>query len=222
MKGWTIFAHSVRLVFSNLDAAFKVSLLPYALSALAFVFLGAGAIERVQEGSTVGVMAPDANALGGFLIYGLVAAIAALWIAVSWHRFVLLEEYPSSWFPQFHGGRIAAYFGRGLLIGLLIFAFMMVCMIVSTLFASLLGPQAIILSGFAAIIVATYLFYRLCPMLPSAAIGQPMTVGEAWRATANSSGAIAILVVLLMLPSLVVQLPNQIGGADSVVGIIYS
>ena len=85
-----------------------------------------------------------------------------------------------------------------------------------------MGGAGAFLVAIFAYAVATYLFYRLCPVLPSAAIGQPMTFGEAWKATANNGGAIAVLVVLLLLLSLVVQLPNQIGGADSVIGIIYS
>jgi len=222
MKGWEIFVHSVRLVFANLEVAFKLSLVPYALSGLAFVFLGAQATAVINQGSHTAMMATDASLWTGFLIYLVISIIAALWIAVSWHRFVLLEEYPTSWFPAFHGGPIMAYFGRGLLLGVLIIAVLFVVSLVLGLllfWTGAFGAAVVGVSGFAA---AAYIFYRLCPILPSAAIDQPMTMGDAWKATANNGGTIGVLVIVLIISSLVVQLPSQIGGTDSVIGVAYS
>ena len=222
MKGWEIFVHSVRLVFSNIEAAFKVSLLPYALSGLAFVFLGAQAAAVMRAGTPEAMMVAPAGLWFGYIVYLLVSITAGLWIAVSWHRYVLLEEYPNSWIPTFHGTAIVTYFGRGFLIGLLIIAVLMVVSTVLGLVLVLISPNAIIMVGVVAFAVASFIFYRLCPVLPSAAINQPMTFGEAWKATANNGGTIGVLVFLLILSSLVANLPNQIGGADTTIGIIYS
>ena len=222
MKGWEIFAHSVRLVFSNIEAAFKVSLVPYALSGLAFVFLGAQAAEFIRPGTPEAMMAAPAGLWLGYFVYLLVSVTAGLWIAVSWHRFVLLEEYPNSWIPTFHGAAIVTYFGLGLLIFLLIFAVVLVVLLVMGLLVAVIGSAGILIVGLVAFAVASFIFYRLCPVLPSAAINQPMKFGEAWKATENSGGTIGVLVLLVMLSTYVVNLPNQIGGADTVIGIIYS
>ncbi len=222
MKGWQIFVHSVRLVFSNIDAALKLSLVPYLLSGLAFVFLGAEATSLMRENDPEVLAAVPGSLWLSFLIYIIVSVVVALWIAVSWHRYVLLEEYPTSWFPQFHGGPIMSYFGRGFLIGLLIMGLVMVVLLILGLFLLILGPLGALLMSLIPAIVAFYVFYRLCPVLPSAAVGRPMTFGDAWKATAGNSGTIGVLVFLLVLSSLIAQLPNQIGGADSVIGMIYS
>lgn len=222
MKGWEIFAHSVRLVFSNLEAAFKVSLVPYALSGLAFVFLGAQAIAVIRAQTPEALMAAPVSLWLGYFVYLLVSITAGLWIAVSWHRFVLLEEYPNSWIPTFHGAAIISYFGLGLLMGLMILAVLLVVLLVMTLVVAFLGAAGIMVMVLVAFAVASFIFYRLCPVLPSAAINQPMTFGEAWKATENNGDTIGVLVLLVMLSTLVANLPNQIGGADTVIGMIYS
>lgn len=222
MKGWQIFIHSVRLVFSNIEAAFKVSLLPYALSGLAFVFFGAQATALMRDASPEVLVAASSNLWLGYFIYLIVSITAALWIAVSWHRYVLLEEYPTSWIPTFHGAAIMTYFGRGFLIGLAVAAVLMVTFAVLGLALGWMGSGGILLTGVISFAVVSYVFYRLCPVLPSAAINQPMTFGEAWKATEDSGSTIGVLVLLLILSSMVVNLPNQIGGADTVIGIIYS
>jgi hypothetical protein len=222
MKGWEIFVHSVRLVFSNIEAAFKLSLLPYAISGLAFVFLGAKATAIMREQSPEAIMAAPSGLWVGYVFYILVSVIAALWIAVSWHRYVLLEEYPSGWFPTFHGGAIMSYFGRGFLVGLLIVGVVLVVMLLLGLVMVWAGAAGAMLVAVLAFATASYLFYRLCPVLPSAAINQHMSFGDAWRATSGNDSTIAVLVILLILSSIVVQLPNQIGGPDSAIGIVYS
>ena len=121
MKGWEIFIHSVRLVFSNLNAALQISLVPYAISGLAFLFLGASAISLMEAGDPAQLMQVSGGVWLGLLVYGVVAILMSLWIAVAWHRYVLLEEYPTGWIPGFHGDRIGSYFMKGLLLGLLIF-----------------------------------------------------------------------------------------------------
>ena len=222
MKGWEIFAHSVRLVFSNIDAALKISLLPYAISALAFLFLGLPAMAVLEDGSTAALMAADSSVWFGQLVYFLVSIITALWIAVSWHRYVLVEEYPDSWIPKFHGSAMGAYFVRGFLIGLLIFGIVIVASLLVGLLTFWMGPLGAGITGLVAIATASYIFYRLCPILPAAAVGKPMKFGEAWKATDGTGATIAVLVLLVIVASVIIQLPTTFGGANSLFGIAYS
>ena len=75
---------------------------------------------------------------------------------------------------------------------------------------------------FLAMALGTYLFYRFCPVLPAAAVGRPMTFASAWEATKGNGGSIAMLVVLVVLLSMLLEVPNMIGGSDTAIGIIYS
>ncbi len=219
MKGWEIFIHSVRLVFSNLGAAFQISLLPYAISALAFLFLGAGAISIMENASNPEILTVDGGIWRGLIVYGIVAVLMSLWIAVAWHRYVLLEEYPAGWVPGFHGGEIGSYFIKGLLLGLII---MGAVILFSLTVGLILIPTLPFLYPFLAMALGTYLFYRFCPVLPAAAVGRPMTFASAWEATKGNGGAIAMLVVLVVLLSMLLEVPNMIGGSDTPIGIIYS
>ncbi len=219
MKGWEIFIHSVRLVFSNLGAAFQISLVPYAISGLAFLFLGAQAISIMESASPEELAAADGGLWLNLIIYGIVAILMSLWIAVAWHRYVLLEEYPTGWIPSFHSSEIGGYFIKGLLLGFIIFgAALLFSISVGLILLPILGP----FFPFLVIALATYLFYRFCPVLPAVAVGHPMTFGTAWEATKGNGGAIAMLVLLVVLLSMLLEVPNMIGGSDTVIGIIYS
>ena len=125
MKGWSIFAHSVGMVIRNLPEALKIALVPVLIGfALVVGFasltdLSAGiladqaALKQLMTGDDMGsVLLPLI-----LLAFGLVAI--ELWIFVSWHRFILLEDYPSGWIPKFRFDRITAYLGSGLLIALI-------------------------------------------------------------------------------------------------------
>jgi hypothetical protein len=46
-------------------------------------------------------------------------------------------------------------------------------------------------------VVLYWLWMRLALILPAAAVGRPMTLGESWRYTARASGAIFVAIVIL-------------------------
>lgn len=58
------------------------------------------------------VAAPSVAFGVGFFSGMVVAFIATLWIAVAWHRFVLLNEAPQGLLPAFKGDRVMAYLLR--------------------------------------------------------------------------------------------------------------
>jgi len=90
MKGWQIFAHSLRLVFRNLDAALRVSLVPYLVAGVAMVFLALPAmramasVSEATQGQVV-VNSPEFAAAGpevwaNFVLYLLIYTVLSLWI----------------------------------------------------------------------------------------------------------------------------------------------
>lgn len=222
MKGWEIFVHSVRLVFTNLDAALKLSLVPYAISMVAFVYFGADAAAVVESGSMAAYLNTAPEIAFNYVAYGIISGVVTLWIAVAWHRYVLLEEYPSGWLPTFHGLNVLRYFVKGFLIGLCVVGVVIITLFVMSLLLGWTGNFGAFLIGFSLVGIGSYLFYRLCPALPAAAVGQSMSLSEAWEATKNQDQTIGILVLLVIFFSYFIQLPGKILEPSSVVATSLS
>ncbi len=169
MKGWQIFTHSVRLVFTNVDHALRVSLVLYLVLAASQVasFLYPPEMTEI-DGIDVPVMS-GAYAMQN-LIFAVLAIIASLWIAVAWHRFVLAEEYPKGWIPRWHGASMLGYLGRSILLGLVVIIGVSVASLPFGLIVAGL-PGLVFLLPFVLVGLAAYLFFRLGVMLPGAALG---------------------------------------------------
>ena len=216
MKGWQIFVHSVRLVLNNLDMAFRVSAVLYGVQAANQVALYLNPPPESDEGFIM----PSPEFASQALILGVFAILASLWIAVAWHRFVLEGERPRGWLPVWHGRETLGYLGRSILIGLLIGVAIMVAtipvMVLSAMMPGLLGVMSIGLVGLGA-----YVFFRLGPILPACAVGKPLTLGEAWRATKDSDGAVLILALLVMAGNVLIQAPSFLGGQGGIIDLVY-
>ncbi|WP_264211805.1 hypothetical protein [Leisingera thetidis] len=203
MKGWSIFVHSVGMVTRNIRWAVRIALVP--------VLVGFGLIYAVlsSAGMSIAVLADEdavreamlSGTLGtSFFLATLILLVVELWVFVSWHRFILLEEYPEGWFPRFRGGRILSYLGHGLLMGLLAVLLMIPMFAVFFALAMAAGETGSGLSmlfAFGYIIFLLIAMYRFSPILPAAAIGKPLKIKEAWQATTGSGGTIILVMVLL-------------------------
>ncbi|MDA7423419.1 hypothetical protein [Thalassococcus lentus] len=217
MKGWQIFMHSVRLVLNNLGPALKISAVLYmAQVAQQLTFFMNP--PNIDEDGLVFV-APDAAVQT--LVLSLISLIAGLWIAVAWHRYVLANEEPQGWLPRWHGSNILSYLGRSIMIGLLIG----LGLIVAAIPVGLVGAFAPGLVGvltFGLIGLASYLFFRMGVMLPSAAMGEPMRLGDAWSATNDNDGAVVVLALLVIAVSVLVQIPSWLNpDPGSIINLIY-
>ena len=201
MLGWQIFVHSVRMVFGNLKQVLQITVGPALIATIIIVGL-VMALDIPPE-------ALDENA-GEFLIFDCVFQVVMFvtisWIAVSWHRFILLKEYPTGIFPTFRFGRILAYIGHVLMLGIL----MMIAYIIHMILVFAVSGEN--LAGFSVIQqwlpIVCFVFllvciYRLSIILPAAAIGNPVSLSDAWNNTTGVNGAILLLLLVLGL----VQLP---------------
>lgn len=194
MLGLRILIHSVKLVASNWQAALRISSPFVAVMITAGIFLEGGGIH-------VDFMSSDPN-FPWFLFFAtlLAFAISMLWVAVLWHRFILLEEDKGSLMPSFPGRQIGAYFLQGLILFIILF-------VVSLALGFGLGALGGALGGFVGVILATvavstiamWVFYRYSPTLPAAALGRQISIDAAWRETKPLSGAIFVLVLLLSM-----------------------
>ncbi|MBE9635957.1 hypothetical protein [Salipiger mangrovisoli] len=215
MKGWRIFLHSLRMVIDNIGTALRVSLVLYLVQVASQIATYLHPSDTGADGMPVPMIGVPALALM------VLAVLASLWIAVAWHRFVLTGEEPRGWLPQWHGGEILGYFGRSILIGLVIFLGMMVSAIpVALVGAAVPGLAPILVFGLVGL--GGYLFFRLGLILPAAALGEKLTLKQAWRATSDDDGAVVTLALLVIGGSLLVELPALIDdSAGSIVNLVY-
>lgn len=208
-----LFKHSLRLVIGNWQTSLRLSSPLVVIMVLGLVLVGPEFF--VQDPDPNGATAPSPTA--SFL--QLLLAISGLWVAVAWHRFILLEEYPTGAVPAFHGGRMLAYFWRALLMGLTVGlgAILVITGVWLLLFWAV--PLAVLITIIVGI-GTSWAFYRLSPILPGAAVEKPLTMGQAWEATKPLSGAILVtmflfvvsIVILLFVGALIAGLIPFLGG----------
>ena len=201
MKGWQIFVHSVRQVFGNLDGALRVSGVLYLVQIGVAVLFGGGMMmasgQMMQGGMSAGVIL-------GVLVVAVVAVVTGLWIAVSWHRYVLLGE-KAAVLPAYRGDRIWAYLVRSLGYGLiLVVGGAVLGAVVGTIFGGLAVNSSMAV-GMIALGVLVYLpvlviGFRLTSSLPATALGVDRPFLSGWGATKGQMPdliSLAAIVVVL-------------------------
>lgn len=204
MKGLQIFTHSLRQVFGNLQKALQLSLVLYLAQIVLCLAVGVNPFDPMLETKVANFSAAQ------LLVTLIVSLGAGLWIAVGWHRYVLLVEEPQSFVPRFHGDRLLAYLGRSLLIALIAFLIGLVLGFIGGALASVIGRTAPILSAvimigvvFVPILVVAF---RLSASLPAAALGRDVGIGAGWTATSGQTGALLALAVVCVVASLALNL----------------
>lgn len=180
------------MVFRNFGTVLKISspvivyiLLGFILFPMPQSFAGVTG-HSFFPGANVPIRsAPGAGTLVG-LFWQWLGLFCAYWVAVAWHRYVLLEEYPGTVLPALHGGRVLAYFGRSLLLGIVLVLPLMVMAIAA---ANLVGgrgagwPVGLIVLFVVAVVAFFWASMRLSLVLPAAAIGESLGLAGAWEAT---------------------------------------
>lgn len=215
METMKLFSHSMRMVVNNIGPAMRVSTPLIAVMILSYFLFGESDATFAQdfdfgEGELDAQF--SASAAGSILLQ----IVASLWVAVAWHRFVLLEETPEGYIPPFNAGLMVAYFLKGLLLFALTFAAMAVLgggafilIAIEVLITVLLGAVVAGVMILAVIVISA----RLSIIMPAAALGQPLTLRQAWDATEGMTLPIVLAYALLLLVL-------AIGGA--LVGVLAS
>ena len=227
MKGWLIFSHSMNLVFSNLDVAFRVSAVLYGAYAVASLFFLQGSTAIPTDPAEMMDPATGMPMVDGAFVLSLLATlsvqiIVSIWIAIAWHRFVLLNEKPAGILPDWPGTGILSYFGRSIGIMLLVLLAMLPFGMIIGLINTVV-PGVTFLMPVVMVAVAVGVFYRLAPVLPGIAVGRQVTLREAWQATEGQFGSILAMAGFAAVLMLLVQVPLMIGGnPSSIIATIYS
>lgn len=214
MTGISIFLHSIRMVLGNLGPALRIGVLPLLVMAAAG-WMFASNFTAPPEGGAPTI--PDAGAFGSGLVAMVVQILVSLWIAVAWHRYILLEEEPGAFAPGWNGTAIWAYFKAALIVGILMILLAIPLMMLAGFLAmpsmGASGGEPGLIAGLVFFLLVgiplTWVGYRLGPVLAGAAIGQGQTLAEAWRATARGAVDLLVLaavsVLALWLPVMVVS-----------------
>jgi hypothetical protein len=213
MKGWHIFSHSINLVWRNMYQALQIGLVPVVI----LVGLVTLLVPRIglEMGTTLrnealkdAVESGQISLFPIFLIV-LLWILITIWIFVSWHRYVLMEEYPKGWIPAFRMDRILSYIGHGLKLLLAMFGISVLIVLLSVATGGI---------AFVLILAVAVIIYRFVAILPAAAIGEPLTLREAWNATRGSTGSIIVMLLLFFVLQLV--LSGAIAAMQSIAPIL--
>lgn len=209
MMALQIIIHTFRMIFGNIGQALRVSLGPYAILILAgfVLFSFAGVTTNLSANPTDMMMSP-AVGLIPILMLPLIMFVTA-WVAVSWHRFILLEEY-SGFLPAVSGRPIWSYAGKAIVLGLLLMLLAIpLFLVIGLVAAPFIGdgtggtPVVATLIFGVAFVLLSVVSLRLGVALVGTALGKPMTFGESWAATAPINGVIVNVALLLVVINVV-------------------
>ncbi|WP_339641515.1 hypothetical protein [Jannaschia helgolandensis] len=218
MLGWKLFLRAVMLIIDNLGDALRLSAVPYLLVVAVTVWLSVSYPEWIGATGFDPDNMPPAGFLGGQMLVLLANMTATIWIAVNWHRYVLLSETFDGWMPAFRGPEMLGYLGRSLLVGvIMLLGIFLTSLVINLVVGMLAPPLAGVLAGTGGLFVGMILFYRLALVLPAGAIGQPITLSQSLEETRNHVGTVLVLAILTVGFTLMLQLPALIdgGGADA-------
>lgn len=207
--GVSLFMHSVRLVLGDWRNALRITGLLYLIYAVPALILSL-MVPPPPPGATPGEIAAAMGASAPVnIITTLLLAVVYVWLAVTWHRYILLNEEPSGQLPPFRSTEIIAYAGNAILLILIMLAFSIVVgLVLSPLL--FLGPIGAILMPIIFISLALIVDYRLGLVLPARAIGQRLTFGEAWEATKGQSGTILVLAIISAVAAVLITVPGMV------------
>lgn len=194
MQGWLIVRHSILMVLRNLKPAFQICLVPILIGfAVIFglaVFLDVGFQDVAAEHDiTSETWAP-------ILAIVVVIMILFFWVYVAWHRFILLNEQPTSWLPAFHSDRVLSYFGHMLLLVLVSLPIMLVFLLGVFAVSAFVPVKEGDLTNIVLTILLSAVLLRFALILPAAALGAGLKLRESWTAT---KGAFLSFVVVMAI-----------------------
>ncbi|AHM03549.1 hypothetical protein roselon_01158 [Roseibacterium elongatum DSM 19469] len=200
--GYQLLRHAVQQVFGNFAQAARLTLL-LAMAPTLFLFLtnpdlltGTG----LPDPSNPNAM-PQINWLMA-LVGAVLSLVAWVWAAVAWHRFVLLEEYGDGILPQWHGGNNGRYLLRAIQVGLILLGAVILMTILIGMVIMILPVFGVaMLLGIGLVVGVSWAGTRVGLVLPAAAIGAPLTIGESWQVTKPVSGQILLPIIVIAVVS---------------------
>lgn len=213
MEAWAIFRHALRMVFGNFGDALRVTGVLYvAMFVAQWVLVGA---LLSDDAAMQAAFANGTMPWGSIALYGFVAIVVSIWAAIGWHRYVLLEERPQ-FLPKFLAANVLSYSWKTALTTLMILIPAGVAAGISGLVVGILGAYAnpsaglvgVTVGVLAGMVVGFLIAYRLSPILPAAALGKKMGLGEAWAKLRDKNKMLILLVVMTLIAAQILTIPT--------------
>lgn len=149
--------------------------------------------------------------------------VVSTWCIVSWHRFVLEEERPKKWFPPFQFGVIFGYWLRGLALGLILMVTTVPVLMVVLPLAGKLSPVFVSVVGGVCLLAVVVFVLRLSPILPAAAVENPIPMREAFRATKSGTWALASIAFVFGSAQVGLNLASEhFAATENLLGILLT
>ena len=217
------------MVFGNLGPALRISGFLYALYMAMnayFVLTYSEDLAALQAAMAAGVMTPElpSGLFPTMVLNFVVGLLTSLWIAVLWHRFVLLSQVPETIIPPLYAGMVATYLGRTLQLALMLaLVGVMLGMLLGVALGPLLGAVAMVGIPLILLGVLLYLSYRLGLVFPAVSLKAPISFKTSWEKTQTASGAIAQLAIIAVVFAVLIQIPSNMNpDPTSLINMVYS
>ena len=205
---WSMFKHALFLVFNNLGNAFKASFVPMVImGATWFLWASTIGIENFMSMSQNPNSEVSSAFLMNMILFIIVTAFCSAWVAVTWHRFILLGE-DISFIPSIKVKHILSYIGKSILIALIMIFIMLVpAMLLVAISAFLVEAMVvfIVINTFIVSLLGLWLWFRFAIALPATAIGNVYGIRKSWSASKEHSGTIFKLGLIIAFISALIQ-----------------
>lgn len=189
-----IIRHAVRMIFGNFGQAMRIVFVPMAIAIFIATVMPI-ILDRLLVRSAIVLT------LLYFLLI-LFAIVLTGWVAVSWHRYVLLEEYAGK-MPRFSRREVAPYLWKSFFLICILFVCMFPLALVGSMLGPIFGSRAAGLIDISLLFVGPYLWFRFGLELPATALGKPIGFRASWGETrklnATIWGASAMFVCLCII-----------------------
>ena len=225
MQAWKLFSHSVLQIIRNLKAVLLITFIPFIiLSIPIFIVMSAvphiidSAIDNPSSGMflRLGPFGPSvpfesfSSFIWPLLFSFAFAGIVSLWTAVTWHRFILLNEPPQNPFSKKNLLRMASYFKTLILLIIIIIPIFFVTSILSSFVLAIVitppvGAKTILIMILWATLFSAFfwtIYLRLCPALPASALGEGVSFFDGYMETRGATITFFIMGVAFTLTSM--------------------
>jgi len=229
---WNILQKSIAIIIDNISEALRISGAIFVISVFAAtavtVLMTGGMIAQmpVLEAGTVPTPQEQAEIVqiaSAMLISNLIFFVAMSWIAVAWHRYVLLEEETNQLFPYWKTGRILGYLWKTLVVGFCVGFMVVFPFVIAASLLGAVGMAAVLpILGLAMFVCFYYLFFRMGLALPASALDQKMTLKEAFQATTDLSNQIWGLAVLVVGITLIAGILIGTIAPNNIIGVLIT
>lgn len=191
MKAWEIIRHACLQITGNFAGVLRISIVLFALQSIVKFMVRS----HTSEMATMQQENLGSTSLLVFAVY----IFTSLWIAVAWHRYILIGEISNSYLPNLKLSRLSNYFWRGSLLALIAAGSAIFLIIFAKFVVTSMGGEIYDLVILLLFFPGFYFACRISPILPAAAIDRSITIKQAWRSTRNSTSVFVTLFIVMII-----------------------